>query len=155
MGEIVSCISKRSKLDSLLKDEERAQIFSIYEALPYNKDSSIQVARFRELVQTEIMRLKNENKLIINLWDDWQDVNVHLRRLILAQNDKEVKIDRLSFLHMWKSHGTSKRQVAGLCCTVKRQQMSATDYDEQSWRISNLKKMLVAKNGAPSVPPTQ
>eukprot|EP00359_Climacostomum_virens_P007614 CAMPEP_0204901260 /NCGR_PEP_ID=MMETSP1397-20131031/2976_1 /ASSEMBLY_ACC=CAM_ASM_000891 /TAXON_ID=49980 /ORGANISM="Climacostomum Climacostomum virens, Strain Stock W-24" /LENGTH=149 /DNA_ID=CAMNT_0052069587 /DNA_START=230 /DNA_END=679 /DNA_ORIENTATION=- len=149
----MSCVSKRSKLDSLLTDEERRQLIIIYEALPYDKENGILLARFRDLLQSEITRLKSDGKLIESLWDDWHDINIYLRRLVLAQNDREAKIDRLSFLHMWKTHGTSKRQVAGLCCTVKRQQMSATDYDEQSWRISYIKKLLVAKNGAP-VPQT-
>lgn len=145
MGEIASCISKRSKLDSLLTDNERTQVLSIYDALPYDKDKSILLSKFQEFLQKTVTKMRYEHKLIEALWGDWRDVNSFLKGL--AKSDREVTIDRLSFLHLWKCHGTSKRTGTGLCCTTQRQQVSASDYDEQSWRLSNIRKMLNKKNG--------
>jgi hypothetical protein len=145
MGEIVSCISRRSKLDSLLTDEERTQLIGIYEALSYDKEQVVLATVFRALLQKEVTRLRTNKELKDSLWSDWQDVSLYLRRVVLVQTSKAVRIDRLSFLHMWKTHGTSKRIGGGMCCHVKRQEMSASDYDEQSWRISHFKKLMLAK----------
>lgn len=144
----MSCISRRSKLDSLLTDDERSQLISIYEALPYEKEQSVLVSNFRDLLQAEILRLHGEGTLIGAIMGDWNDVSRYLNRIIQADQGKEATIDRLSFLHLWKTHGTQKRMPAGLCCIVKRQSMSSTDYDEQTWRSSYIKRLLVAKDSS-------
>jgi hypothetical protein len=137
MGEIVSCLQPRSKLDALLSDSERQQLTEIYDSLVLDKSTPMKIARLRTMLYYAIIDLKDEGQLLPNLWEDWLELNLNLRKSLVKHPDQaEVLSTRETFLHLWKTFGSSKRQTfPGAWCSVLRKQQDLADYDERRWKL--------------------
>lgn len=146
MGEIWSCVKPRCKLNGVLTDEERKQLLEIYDTLQIDQNKPVKIGRLRTQLYYVIIDLKKRGKLFANLWQDWQELNFHLRHTLLKQPDQEEVTSRLGFLHLWKTFGSKKRHVGtDFCCSTSRQLAMHADYDEQQWKLNKLNRLLDTK----------
>jgi hypothetical protein len=146
MGEIVSCLQPRSKLDALLSDAERLQLTEIYDTLVFDKSTPMKIGRLRTLLYYAIIDLKNEGQLLPNLWEDWLELNLNLRKSIIKHPDQaELLSNRETFLHLWKTFASSKRQaLPGAWCSVHRKQQALADYDARRWKLHQAEQRLLS-----------
>jgi hypothetical protein len=143
MGEIWSCVQPRTKLDGVLTDKEREELLEIYETLKFDRSNPVKIGKFRTQLYYVLNERKKRLQLTANLWEDWQELNRHWRHALEKQPDQEQLMDKLSFLHLWKSYGSSKRHSwPGTCCSIERRASPLADYDEHRWRLSEVERKL-------------
>lgn len=141
MGEIWSCVKPRTKLDGLLSDSEREQLLEIYEVLKIDKSKPMLLGRLRTQLYYVVLDMKKRGILLGSLWEDWQEFNFQLRHSLAKQPDQTEIIDKLGFLHLWKTFGSGKRHTfPGSCCNVVRRRTALADYDEQRWKLHQMVK---------------
>jgi hypothetical protein len=150
MGEIWSCVKPRSKLDALLSDKEREQLLQIYESLTFDKSRPVKLSEFKLQLSNALVNLRKKRLLLANLWEDWVELNLHFRSALMKQPEQTELTDKLSFLHLWKLYGSSKRQQTWpvLCCNTQRKRNSLIDYDEQRWKLHQVERKLLESRGS-------
>jgi hypothetical protein len=150
MGEIWSCVQPRSKLDALLSDNEREQLIKIYESLTFDKSKPVKLTEFRTQLSNALDSLSKKRQLQANLWEDWVELDLHFRFTLMKQPEQTELFDKLSFLHLWKLYGSSKRQQTwpALCCSAQRTREELIDYDEQRWKLHKVARKLSESRGS-------